>query len=327
MTILLNKPRLPPLRALQAFDTVARLQSFKAAAEELYVTPAAVSHQIRILEESLGIKLFARENNSISLTNEGKNLYPKVQRAFDLLRSSIAEMKSSKQDKRLKVTAGPAFTSRWLAKHASQFSILHPSISIEMDASLTIFDFRKNGVDVAIRFGNKLELDNVNILPLVEEAVVPVISAKVVEKMGRPFTLDDLSKSQLIHDKSLSMVKNDSLSWSDWFEIAGVKRADASQGMYFNHGDHAIQAVIDGEGVGLVRVVLATADIKSGRLIVPFGPIIPSGLNFSIVYRKNTSKQEEIQMFIDWLVDVMRRDIQAIAQLENGEEISGLLKI
>ncbi|MEO0443651.1 MAG: LysR substrate-binding domain-containing protein [Pseudomonadota bacterium] len=319
--------RIPPLKALQAFAVSARLLSFKEAATELFVTPAAISHQIRILEDHLGFKLFDRKNNSIVLTDDGCNLYPKIENAFESIANSIAEVKSKHSEKRLKVTAGPAFTSRWLATHLYEFAKLQPKVSIDMDASLAVYDFRQSGIDIAIRFGSNLPVDNVNALPLVEDAVVPVVSPEFLNSMGGTMTIEQIAECELIHDKSLSMVNLHSPNWQDWFEKAGAKDQNPSRGMVFNHGDHAIQAAIDGAGIGLVRVVLATKDIKSGRLIVPFGPMIPSGLNFTIMSRQSASKQAEISIFIQWLVDVMRRDIAAISELEHCSEITRLLKI
>ncbi len=319
--------RLPPLKAVQAFEVSARLESFKTAADELHVTPAAVSHQIRILEEHLGVRLFERERNGITLTEEGKTIYPNILAAFELLHESVAALHAKSQEKTIGLTAGPAFTSKWLAPHLYNFKTHHPDISIEMQASLDIYDFRKSGIDIAIRFGLPTINENITCIPLVEDAVVPVVSPEFIERRGGRLLLQDIKECELIHDRSLSMVKSGTPDWRTWFESVGIRNIDTNNGLFFNHADHAIQAAIDGAGIALVRVILATRDIKSGRLKIPFGPIIPCGLTFSALIRQNAPNQAEIDLFLAWLIDVMKNDVLDVSNLDGGDAIAELLRI
>ncbi|RDV00718.1 transcriptional regulator GcvA [Trinickia dinghuensis] len=304
------KHRLPPLNALRAFEAAARHLSFKKAAEELFVTPAAVSHQIRSIEEYLGVELFCRSNRAIELSEHGKRCFEEVTLGFAHLTRAMTWVDKSREPERLVITAGPAFTSKWLVPRLSKFAELHPDIKTRVSASLSRCDFAKEGIDVAIRFG-RIDAIGLHIERLIEESVVPMCSPSLIEALGRPLTVGDLEHMPLIHDESLRMVDSGAMGWPEWLTLAGVN-VDATRGLFFNHADHAIQAAVEGSGVVLGRRVLAAPDVRAGRLAIPFGPEIPTGLHFHFVCTQDKADTSTVKTFRDWLFDEVREGVRSL---------------
>lgn len=297
------KYRLPPLNALRAFEAAARHMSFRKASDELCVTPAAISHQIRTIEEYLGVDLFLRLNRSLELTEHGRRCFQEVSEGFAHLARAMTWVGTHRGDaKRLVVTAGPAFTAKWLVPRLSKFIELHPDIQTRVSASLAFCDFAKDGIDVAIRFGN-VQASGLHVERLIEELVVPMCSPTLRNAQGKPLTVEDLAHSQLIHDESLKMVEPSSPGWQEWLDAAGVANVDGSRGLRFNHADHALQAAAEGAGIVLGRVVLAAPDLQAGRLIIPFGPKMPSNLHFYFVCSLAKSRTPSVKAFRDWMFE------------------------
>jgi LysR family transcriptional regulator, glycine cleavage system transcriptional activator len=307
------KYRFPPLNALRAFEAAARHKSFKKAAEELCVTPAAISHQIRTVEEYLGVELFLRSNRSIELTEHGKRCFHEVSIGFAHLMNAMTWVAPERQDaRRLVITAGPAFTTKWLVPRLPAFAELHPDIKTRVSASLALSDFAKEGVDVAIRFGH-VNIAGVHVERLIEESVVPMCSPGLRTPQGGAVTCENLSHLQLIHDESLKMVDPNGTGWSEWLNKAGIPNVDASSGLFFNHADHAIQAAVESAGVVLGRRVLATPDVQAGRLMIPFGPEIPTGLHFHFVSTHEKSNTYAVKVFRDWLLNEIQSKVTPLA--------------
>lgn len=304
------KYRLPPLNALRAFEAAARHMSFKKAAEELCVTPAAVSHQIRTIEEYLGIELFCRSNRAIELTEHGKRCFQEVSLGFTHLTRAMTWVDTARDSQRLVITAGPAFTTKWLVPRLSKFTDLHPEIKTRVSASLALCDFVKEGVDVAIRFG-RIDTAGLHVERLIEESVVPMCSPMLRNAQGQPLTPDDLARVPLIHDESLRMVDPAATGWSEWLKQARMK-IDVTRGVFFNHADHAIQAAVEGTGVVLGRRVLAAQDVRAGRLTIPFGPEIPTGLFFHFVCAEEMSRSSTVKLFRDWLFEELQSEAKPL---------------
>ena len=306
------KYRLPPLNALRAFEAAARHMSFRKAAEELCVTPAAISHQIRTIEEYLGIEMFVRSNRSIELTEHGKRCLHDVSLGFEHLMRALAWVNPPQQDsKRLVITAGPAFTTKWLVPRLSKFTELYPDIKTRVSASLALCDFVKEGVDVAIRFGH-IDAAGLHVEQLIEESVAPMCSPGLRNALGKLVTLNDLEGSQLIHDESLRMVDPTGLGWSEWLKHAGMTNIDATRGVCFNHANHAIQAAVEGAGIVLGRRVLAEPDVQAGRLTIPFGPEIQTGLYFYFVCTREKIRTSTVKIFRDWLFAEVQREVKPL---------------
>ncbi|WGS51160.1 transcriptional regulator GcvA [Paraburkholderia sp. D15] len=290
--------------------------SFKKAAEELCVTPAAVSHQIRTIEEYLGVELFCRSNRSIELTEHGKRCFQEVSLGFTHLTRAMTWVDTAQDAERLVITAGPAFTTKWLVPRLSTFTDLHPQIKTRVSASLALCDFVKEGVDVAIRFG-RIDAAGLHVERLIEESVAPMCSPALRNAQGGALTPADLAGMPLIHDESLRMVDPAATGWSEWFKHAGVK-GDATRGMFFNHADHALQAAVEGTGIVLGRRVLAAPDVRAGRLTIPFGPEIATGLYFHFVCTPEKSRTRTVKVFRDWLFKELQREVKPLDWNEAG---------
>ncbi|MEL6747282.1 MAG: LysR substrate-binding domain-containing protein, partial [Pseudomonadota bacterium] len=259
-----------PLNALRAFEAAARHLSFAKAARELNVTPAALSHQIKGLEQTLNAKLFLRLTRAVALTEAGKLLYPGVHEGLTQIRMAVAKVDQVADDRVLVVSVGPAFTAKWLLPRLPAFLQAHPEIDARISANLGRSDFFSDGVDVAIRFGRMDVTDDFIARPLLPDAVLPVCSPAFLA--SRPLNEPaDLAGVPLIHDTSLvEPFDGAHAQWADWLGAAGVSHIDATRGIRVNIADHAINAAAAGAGVGLVRHVLVQDDLKAGRLIAPF---------------------------------------------------------
>ncbi len=225
----------PPLNALRAFEAAARHLSLTKAALELNVTPGALSHQIRGLEDHLGLKLFDRGVRSIALTAAGKALHPGLQAGFLHIRDALASLNRLSDARVLVVSTPPGFTSKWLAPRLYRFSIAYPEIDVRVSSSINNANFATDGVDAAIR---NLPVDAaqdeaLEVEKLIDLSLVPVCSPAFVEKHG-PLTSPDMLKGvPLIHDDSLSG-RAAMPTWADWFAAAGVRDADVSRGLRFS---------------------------------------------------------------------------------------------
>ena len=293
---------LPPLNALRAFEAAARHLSLTRAALELSVTPGALSHQIRGLEDHLGLKLFDRGVRSIALTAAGKALQPGLQAGFLHIRDALASLDRLGHARVLVVSTPPGFTSKWLAPRLYRFSIAHPEIDVRVSSSLNNANFTTDGVDAAIRnlSVNLAHDEALEVEKLIDLALVAVCSPAFVEEHG-PFTSPDMLKGMpLIHDDSLSSraaVPN----WADWFAAAGVRDADVSRGLRFSSADHALGATAEGAGVLLAFDALAYDDLRTGRLVIPFDLTLPSGRCYAFVCPKKRRDSANVQAFRAWL--------------------------
>ena len=292
----------PPLNALRAFEAAARHLSLTRAAAELSVTPGALSHHIRGLEDHLGLKLFDRGVRTIALTPAGKALHPGLQAGFLHIRDALASLDRLSDARVLVISTPPGLTSKWLAPRLYRFSIAHPEIDVRVSSSLNNANFTTDGVDAAIR---NLPVDAaqdeaLEVEKLMDLTLAPVCSPAFVEKYG-PFTSPDMLKGvPLIHDDSLSG-RAAVPSWADWFPAAGVKDADVSRGLRFSSSDHALDATAEGAGVLLAFDALAYDDLRTGRLVIPFDLTLPSGRSYAFVCPKKRRDSANVQAFRAWI--------------------------
>jgi LysR family glycine cleavage system transcriptional activator len=288
---------LPPLNALRAFEAIARHLSFAKAAEELHVTPAALSHQIRALEEQLGLALFHRRTRSIELTDEGRLIYPGLHAGFESVRNAMVQLQGRREDNVLVVSATTGLTAKWLVPRLWRFLQAHPEIDARISASMAVADFVTDGVDVAIRLSKGLHPD-LHVEKLFDDSMLPVCSPKLVEQgLKGPA---DLGRFPLIHyDVPTSMRAPP--GWADWFAIAGVQAIDASRGLHVNVADHALDAAVAGAGVSLSFKLIASDDVHFGRLVAPFGPELPLQSSYNFVCQKGHETRPKVRVFRDWL--------------------------
>ena len=305
--------RLPPLNALRAFEAAARHLSFKAAGEELSVTPTAISHQIRGLEEYLGFQVFHRLTRALELTREGRAMLPKVREGRECFAAAIEGTRLHAAGGRLLVTSPPAFLTRWLIRHLPKFTAEHPEVELHMGASLETIDGRDSlgvsgleGIDVRddetevfIRFGRG-QYDGCRIDRLFAPAYVVVCSPRLLFGM-RPLNVPgDLRRHNLLHDRSI-MELLDRPTWAEWLQVAGVNGIDADAGTHFSDPGLVLSAAVDGVGVALASKPLVEAEVAAGRLVVPFDIVIRRTQAYYLVVPEAVADRPIVNVFRGWL--------------------------
>jgi len=262
--------KLPPLNSLRAFEAAARHLSFTKAAAELHVTPAAISQQVRQLEDHCQVKLFRRMTRSLALTERGEAALPFLRDGFDRLAEAAHEMRRKADDTILTVSVPPTFGARWLLPRLERFRAQNPAIDIRVDATDRMVDFRSEQVDLAIRYGPG-QYPGLESEPLMSDTAFPACAPSLLEGPQPLKTPADLAHHTLLHSGDAT---DDGrvATWPMWLKAAGVEGVDATRGMSFSIGSLAIQAAIEGHGVALVSGPTVEADLAAGRLVRPFAP-------------------------------------------------------
>jgi LysR family glycine cleavage system transcriptional activator len=293
--------RLPTLNGLQAFEAAARHMSFAQAADELNLTPSAVSYQVRTLEERLGVELFARLNRAIALTEAGEALYPDIREAFTRMRIAVDKLSADTPENVLVVSTGPSFAAKWLSPRLFSFMDQHPQIEVRISASLKLVDFNRDGVDVGVRFGpgNYPGLDHFKLMG--DE--VTVVAAPSFLKEHPLKDAAAILGNPLIIDESMIFTK-EAPTWEDWFAAANVPIDGEVRGLRFNHADHAIDAAARGVGIALARTSLAQNDINNGLLVEPFPDSrLHTSLAFYLVMPPTARLKPKVEAFTRWMHD------------------------
>lgn len=295
--------RLPSLNGLRAFEAAARHLSFTKAAEELNVTQTAISHQIKRLEEELGLKLFVRQNRSLALTADARDYLPGIRAAFQDLRLATERLRRKESANVLTVSTLTSFATKWLVPRLSQFQELHPSIDVRVTTSTALVDFVRDGVDVGIRYGAG-KWDGLRADWLLADELFPVCSPALLQgdpPLRRP---EDLAHHTLLHTSH--DMQDD---WRVWLTAAGMP-ADLSRqpGLTFDLAFMTVQAAIDGLGVAIGRTAFVENDIAKGRLIVPFDMTLPADVGYYLVCPHAAADAPKIVAFRDWLSATARRD-------------------
>lgn len=289
---------LPPLNPLRAFEVAARHSSFTKGADELCVTPSAVSHQVKTLEEHLGIALFVRETKSLTLTAAGRAYLPAVQQAFQVLTDATRQL-SAELAPVLRVDIPPTFAAKWLIPRMDRFIKAHPEIDIQVSTSAGAPDFARDTYDLAIRFGRGHYPDLHCELCLAVE-VFPVCSPALMQGEWPLRTPADLKHHMLLHDAS-TYIDGSNPHWSAWLEHAGVLDVDASRGMSFTPSHLVINAAVDGLGVALVKGSWVGQDLEDRRLVRPFELSLPVESAYYMVFPKQRANDVRIATFVDWI--------------------------
>jgi LysR family glycine cleavage system transcriptional activator len=292
--------RLTHLNGMRAFEAVARHMSFAAAAEELGVTPAAVSQQVKTLESYLDVKLFRRTKRGIFLTDVAQAMLPEVQEGFDLVAAALSRARAQRSRRHLVVSVTPSVAAKWLMPRLERFIARHPEIDVRLDTTTRLVDFSREDVDVAVRYGSG-DYPGLEVAPLMSEQAFPVCSAKLRDGRHPLRALDDLRHHTLIHDDSMP-AGSAFPHWAGWLEAAGARGIDASRGLHVNASMLAIQAAIDGQGVALGRSVLVADDLASGRLVKPFALTLPLRFGYYVVHARDLPRDSRVPLFRRWLV-------------------------
>jgi LysR family glycine cleavage system transcriptional activator len=293
---------MPSLNALRAFEAAARHLSLTRAAAELHVTAGALSHQIRGLEELLGVQLFERRVRAIALTAAGKLLYPGLQTGFARIREAVEGLDRAGRDRVLVISAPPGFTAKWLVPRLYRFTRQNPEIDVRSSSSTSYADFTTDGVDVAVRnlpTGTRVD-PGLLAEKLIELSVVPVCSPRLIATHGAPAGPAALLRLPLIHDDTLAH-RPEFPTWSIWFAAAGLPEADVSRGLRFNSTDHALDAAGEGAGVLLAHDLPSYDDLRTGRLVIPVRLALSTGRAYHFVCPKSRSERPHVQAFRAWV--------------------------
>jgi LysR family glycine cleavage system transcriptional activator len=299
--------RLPPLNALRAFEASARQLSFTRAAEELFVTQAAISHQIKSLEEYLGIKLFMRKNRALLLTEEGQSYFLDIKDVFNAINDATERLLARGAKGAITVSLQPSFAIQWLVPRLNAFSLLHPDIDVRIKAVDQAESSLTEDVDVAIYYGRGKWAD-IYAEKLHTEYLVPVCSPLLLQGKKPLTQLNDLTKHTLLHDTSRR-------DWKRWFKHVGVKATNVNHGPIFSHSAMVVQAAVHGQGVALAHSFLAKPDIDAGRLVCPFPEVLESKNSYYIVCRERQLELGKISAFWNWVLDTVADEQE---QLEEG---------
>ena len=310
---------LPSLNALRVFEAVARHLSFTKAADELHVTPGAVSHQIAALEDLLGIALFRRDGRSIALTPAAETCLPTLTTGINALREAMRLVQADRADRVLTVSVAPAFASRWLLPRLSRFTEAHPDIQLQLSTGLGLIDavrpeasaslgekpYDGTSSDLTIRYGRGMHAAS-RADRLFETAVTPVCSPRLATGAHPLRTPDDLRHHVLLHDDT-AYFDDGRADWKVWLAAAGVTAVNAARGPRFSHSALSLDAAADGLGVALGISLLAAHDVDAGRLIMPFELQLPSPYSYYVVYPEAGATRPELMAFRDWLLDEARQ--------------------
>lgn len=291
--------RLPPLIALRVFESAARHLSFRKAAEELFVTPGAISQQIRLLEDHVGVPLFHREGRRVALTEAGQAALPALRSGFASLTEAARLMRQPLRRSRVTVSVAPSFAAKWLLPRLERFTDLHPEIDVWVSADMAPVDFTSADVDLAIRYGPG-RYEGLVSEKLLEEAVLMVCSPVLME--AAPIRApQDLQHHTLLHDIS-SELDASCPDWAMWLKAQGVSGIDPTRGPRFNQSSLVIEAAVAGRGVALAKRTIAEADLDAGRLIAPFaGAGAPTSFAYYIVWPRTRDFGHAQTTFIDWV--------------------------
>lgn len=299
--------RLPPLRALHAFEAAARHGSFKAAADELSVTPTAISHQIRLLEETCGRPLFQRRPRPLVLTKAGAKLFPALRNGFDVLAGAVAAISETDSEAPLRITSPSAFASRWLVPRLPKWREAHPGIPLEIIGTDTVLDIRSGAADLAIRYARRPPPDLVA-HEICRDTFFPVCSPGLLAGEGGPSgRVADLLRFPLIHFDWMSR-DPDAPTWRQWLATARSIDPDLCTDkvwdLSFREEIHAIDAVVAGQGVAICSDIVVSRELSSGALVKAH-PLSLPGYGFYAVSMPHSSRSATIELFSSWMRTVV----------------------
>jgi len=313
-----TRRRLPPLNALRAFETAARHLNFSRAADELSVTPGAVSQQIQNLEDYVGASLFKRTPRGLLLTDAAQAALPALREAFDRLADAASLLTAAVDGRRLTLTAAPSFAAKWLVPRLGRFEAAHPQVDVWLSADMDLVDFGAGEVDLAIRYGAG-HYPGLEVIRLLHETVVPVISPELMatNPLSEPA---DLARHVLLHDGSANADES-CPDWSMWLAARGLRGIDGQRGPRFNQSSLVIEAAVSGRGVALAKRTLAQDDLDAGRLIVPMPIATSVDFAYYVVHPKAKGRLPQVKAFVTWITAEARAHEGALATMDNGAGI------
>jgi LysR family transcriptional regulator, glycine cleavage system transcriptional activator len=290
----------PGLRSLRAFDAAAKHLSFTRAASEMGVTPAAISHQIKELEDQIGVSLFTRTSRAMRLTREGEILRGAAVESIETLTRALQKIRKLENQKQLKVTASPSIAAKWLVPRLDRFLAAVPGADVRVDVSSNVLDFDRDDVDIAIRFGEG-KYPGLRADLLFQDQVFPVCSPRLITKAKPLNSPRDLLHHQLIHlDWEAQGLPWP--NWRMWMLASGIRDFDDARGLHFSQTSLAVQAAIDGHGVALGESNLVADDLTLGRLVKPFALSLraPTQFAYYVISPEETADTPMVKAFREW---------------------------
>ena len=291
--------RLPPLKALRAFEAAAHRLSFTTAARDLSVTQTAVSHQIRLLEEWFDTPLFRRGARKLELTAAGAALYPAVARGFEGISEAAARVREVSQRRTLTISVTPTFGSQWLAERLGRFWREYPEVELRLHHTLHLADLSRDGVDAAVRWGRG-QWPGAVAERLMRAEVTPVCSPALLAGEHPLRSPADLRYQVLLHER-------DYQEWSEWLAAAGAPEVNGLRGPVLDDANSIVRAALEGGGVMMGVSALLKEHLESGRLVAPFGIDQDPALAYYLVYLPGALEEPDVRAFRDFIVEETRR--------------------
>lgn len=292
--------KLPPLNALRAFEAGARHLSFTKAADELHVTQAAVSHQVKALEEHLGYPLFKRMTRKLALTQQGRVLFPVVSEAFSSIADTAEDLRDSGDSRTLAISVTPAFGAKWLVYRLPKFWEKYPDLDLKVHHSIHCCDLRHDDIDIAVRFGGG-KWEGLETEFLLRVDYTPVCSPKLLDGKHPLKSPADLRYHTLLHEADHDL-------WTQWLAVAGVSDVNPRRGPILDDWSVLIQTAVDGGGVALGKPSMLERDLAEGTLVAPFDITVLTDLGYHLVYLPGALEQEKVRVFRDFLMDEIGRE-------------------
>jgi len=314
----MERRRLPPLNALRAFEAAARHLNFSRAADELAVTPGAVSQQIQNLEDYVGAALFKRTPKGLLLTDAAQTALPALREAFDRLAEAASLLTAAVDGRRLTLTAPPSFAAKWLVPRLGRFETAHPQVDVWLSADMELVDFANGEVDLAVRYGGG-PYPGLEVTRLMRETVIPVMSPEL-NATAPLATPCDLAGHVLLHDGSPDADES-CPDWQMWLAARGVKGVDGSRGPRFNQSSLVIEAAVAGRGVALAKRTLAQDDLDAGRLVAPMAITTSVDFAYYVVHPKAKARMPQVKAFVSWIQAEAAAHEAALATMDNGAGI------
>ena len=298
--------KLPPLKSMRAFEAAARNLSFTKAAEELFVTPAAISQQVRQLEDYLGVTLFHRLTRAVKLTAEARAVLPLMTQGFDNLANAIDRLAQEQETGLLTVSTAPTFAAKWLLQRLPDFTEKHPDIDLRLDASLVPREFDSDDIDISIRLSQG-DFPGFHVSRIFGEAFCPVCSPALLTGSKPLKQPADLAQHRLLH-VDWGVLKHSMPEWRTWLEAFAIEGVNPDPGPHFTVEGLAIDAAINGSGIALVSHHAVAEDLKAGRLVKPFNLTLQADYSYWLVCPHEYLRRAKVRAFCDWLLQQAESD-------------------
>ncbi|MCP4010274.1 MAG: LysR family transcriptional regulator [Proteobacteria bacterium] len=298
----MNNYRRPSLKAVSTFEAAARHESFKGAAEELFLTPSAISHQVRQLEEHLGVNLFHRLSGGLAITDAGAAYLRMLSPAFAGIDDATRQVMELEYSDQLTIRTPPGFAKRWLLDRLPDFLKACPDVDVKVIATSEVLDFRKKNIDIGIYYGRSIWPGHV-VRPLLSERVLPMCSPAFKKQAGKLRRPADLLKFTLIH------TERNLVTWKMWFADRDVSALEDLRGVCLDPSELAIDAAVRNIGIVLESDMLAAQELEKGALVPAIENSESEIVSYYLVYPEEYEGLPKVAAFSDWITSLANADL------------------